>query len=291
MRWLWAAFSLRFVLGDLKRSREMAEQALARSLTDPTCRCEAHHAMGATLLSTGELEASRQHFEAALAAYDERSPQRSALGSDLGVFGLAWYSHTLWLLGDDSAAVEHAGSAVALAERLDHPYSRALALAYSALLHQMRREPVLTVECAEAVVALCERHGFGYYGDWARVLIGWARGQERPADGVAIMEAAFARLDNQRAQARRPYYLSLLAETHRLAGSRNLAASILDAAIEMAVARLDRWWLPALYLQKGELERRPAREHTLRRGLELARAQKCVSIEHRILTSLASESA
>jgi hypothetical protein len=59
----------------------------------------------------------------------------------------------------------------------------------------------------------------------------------------------------------------------------------------MAVARLDRWWLPALYLQKGELERPPAREHTLRRGLELARAQKCVSIEHRILTSLASESA
>ena len=33
VRWFWAAFSLRFVLGDLKGSREMAEQALARSLT------------------------------------------------------------------------------------------------------------------------------------------------------------------------------------------------------------------------------------------------------------------
>ena len=285
VRWLWAAFTLRFMLGDLKGTRQVSEQALACSVSDPSCRCEAHHAMGGTLLSLGELDASRHHFEAALAAYDEEHPQRSALGSDLGVFAHAWSAHTLWLLGDENAAVARAEQGIALARRLDHMYSQTLALAYAALLHQMRLDTVRVLACAEAVVALCGRYGFAYYGDWAQALIGWARGQERPAEGVEIIESALDRLDRNRAQARRPYYLSLLAETYRRLGNRDRTASILDAAITMAAERDDVWWLPALYLQKSELEPAPEREATLRRGLALTRTQNSRGLEHRILAS------
>ena len=42
VRWLWVAFTMRFMLGDLKAMRAVSEQALARSLVDPSCRCEAH---------------------------------------------------------------------------------------------------------------------------------------------------------------------------------------------------------------------------------------------------------
>ena len=286
VRWLWVAFTLRFMLGDLKGTREVSEEALARSVSDPSCRCEAHHAMGGTLSSMGELDASRHHFEAALAAYDERHPQRSALGSDLGVFAHAWYAHALWLLGDERAAVSHVEQAVALARRLDHVYGETLALAYAAMLHQMRRDPDQVLEGAEAVVALCERYGFAYYGDWAQVLIGWARGLERPAEGVEMIEAALDRLDAHRAQARRPYYLSLLAELYSLLGNQDRAASILDAAVTMALERADVWWLPALYLQKSELEPPPERDATLRRALELARAQHSRGLERRIRRTL-----
>ena len=286
VRWLWVAFTLRFMLGDLKGTREVSEQALALSVSDPSYRCEAHHAMGGMLSSAGELEASRHHFEAALAAYDEGNPQRSALGSDLGVFAHAWYAHALWLLGDETAAVAHAEQGVALARRLDHLYSQTLALAYAALLHQMRRDKDQVLHCAESVVSLCDRYGFAYYGDWAQALIGWARGQERPTEGAAIIESALTRLDAKRAQGRRPYYLSLLAETYRLAGNRDRAATILDAAITMALERADVWWLPALYLQKSELEASPEREATQRRGLELARAQGSRSLEQRILGTI-----
>ena len=285
VRWMWVAFTLRFMLGDLKGTREVSEQALARSVSDPSCRCEAHHAMGSTLSSMGELDASRHHFEAALTAYDERHPQRSALGSDLGVFAHAWYAHALWLLGEEVAAVSHVEQAVALARRLDHVYSQTLALAYAGMLHQMRRDAHHVLHCAEAVVALCERYGFAYYGDWAQVLIGWARGLERPTEGVEMIESALDRLDAQRAQARRPYYLSLLAEVYSLIGNRDRAASILDAAITIAIERADLWWLPALYLQKSELEPPPERDATRRRGLELARAQNSRGLERRILAS------
>ncbi|PWT82819.1 MAG: hypothetical protein C5B57_08040 [Blastocatellia bacterium] len=285
VRWLWVAFTLRYMLGDLKATREVSEQALACSESDPSCCCEAHHAMGGTLLSLGELDASRHHFEAALAAYDESHPQRSALGSDLGVFAHAWCAHTLWLLGDEDAAIRSAGEAVALARRRDHMYSQTLALAYAALLHQMRLDTGQVLECAESAVTLCERYGFAYYGDWAHVLIGWARGHERPADGVTIIESALERLDRNRAQARRPYYLSLLAETYKRLENRDRSASILEMAIRMAGERGEVWWLPALYFQKSELEPLPERKATLQRGLALARAQHSRALEQRILTS------
>ena len=288
--WLWVAFTVRFMLGDLKGTREVSEQALARSAADPSCRCEAHHAMAATLLSVGELEASKHHFEVALAAYDEEHPQRSALGSDLGVFANAWCSHTLWLLGDDNAALAHAERAIALAQRRDHMYSQALAFAYAALLHQMRRDRESVRSCAEAVVALCDRYGFAYYGDWARALLGWALGQEQRAEGAVMIESALERLDRQRAQARRPYYLSLLADTYSRLGDRARATSIVNAATAMALDRGDTWWLPALYLQQGELEPTPVGESTLRRALALARVQNSRALEQRILASPAARS-
>ena len=164
-------------------------------------------------------------------------------------------------------------------------YSQTLALAYAALLHQMRLDTERALACAEAVVALCERYGFAYYGDWAHALIGWARGQERPAEGVEIIESALERLDRNRAQARRPYYLSLLAETYSRLGNRGRTASILDAAITMALERGDVWWLPALYLQKSELEPASEREATLRRALVLTRTQHSRGLEQRILAS------
>jgi predicted ATPase len=283
------AFTFRFMQSDFAGAREVSELALERSASDPSCRCEAHHAMGGLLSCLGELDASRDHFEAALAAYDERHPQRSALGSDLGVFAHAWGSHSLWLLGDENAALDHIERAIALARRLDHTYSLTLAYAYAALLHQMRGDLARVREAADAAVTLSERYEFGYYGDWARVLIGWAHGHERPSEGIAIIETALAQLDAQRAQARRPYFLSLLAEICNVNGDRKRAESILDSSIAMALERGDRWWLPAMYLQKSDLQTAPQRDATLRLALETARSQRSRGLEHRILAAAPAE--
>ena len=241
--------------------------------------------MGATFLHLGQLDASKEHFDAALAAYDEDRTPRSALGSDLGVFAQAWSAHTLYLLGDERAALDRAEQAISLARRQNHPFSEGLALAYAALLHQMRRDAGNLMTCAEAAVTLCERYGIAYYGDWALALIGWARGQARPAEGIEIIESALARLDRHRAQARRPYYLALLADTHGRLGDRERAMTIVDAAIDLATKRGDAWWLPAMLLQKSELEPPAARDATLRAALALAREQNSRALERRILDS------
>jgi DNA-binding SARP family transcriptional activator len=283
--WLWVAFTVRYMLGDLKGTRAVAEQALAGSRADPSCRCEAHHAMGGMLLSVGELEASRQHFDAALEAYDEKRPQRSALGSDLGVFAHAWSAHTLCLLGDVDSAVARAEQAIALAERRDHRYSEALALAYAALLHQMRGDPERVLANAQRVVAICDRHGFAYYGDWARILMGWVRGHDRPAEGVAMIESALKRLDESRARARRAYYLSLLADTYAALDRPEQAASAIDTGIAVAQSGGEVWWLPALCLQASATAPAAERASMRQRALTLARAQQNRLLERRVLES------
>jgi predicted ATPase/DNA-binding SARP family transcriptional activator len=290
VRWLWGLWTLHFMLGDLKSARAVSEEALARSGRDPSCLCEAHHAMAGTLISVGEFDAAREHFDAALAAYDERHPQRSALGSDLGVFVQAYSAHALWLLGESDAAGARAEEAIALARRRDHVYSQTLALAYAALTHQLRRDVPQVAECARAAVALSDRYGFAYYGDWAAVLLGWVRGQEgQPGEALELIERAIARLDAQRAQARRPFYLSLLAETYGLLEHRDRAASILDAAIAMALARGDVWWLPELYRQKSEFVPDAAGKRSLlQQALDVALAQRSRSLERRIRASLAA---
>jgi hypothetical protein len=244
--------------------------------------------MAASLLSQGDLAGSKQHFDAATSALDEDHPHRTALGSDLSVFTHAWSSHALWLFGDDREAVSRAEYAIGLARRREHLYSETLAVAYAALLHQMRLDTEQTLASAEAVVELCDRYGFGYYRDWASVLVGWARGQHEPEKGVAEIEAALGRLDANRAYARRPYYLSLLAQTYSRLRNRDRTASILDGAIAMADERGDLWWLPALYLQKSEVESGSEREAALQRALTLARSQQSRALEQRILASSAS---
>jgi DNA-binding SARP family transcriptional activator/predicted ATPase len=288
VRWLWGLWGVHFVCGDLAAARDVAERALAHSRTDPACLCEAHHAMGGTLTSLGELENARKHFGAALAAYDERSPQRSALGSDLGVFAHAFYAHALWLLGETYEALAQADAGIALARRLGHAYSETLALAYAALCHQMNRDVEQVSSCADSVLALCERYGFAYYDDWATALLGWVRGQEgRPEDGIALVERALNRLDARRALTRRPYYLSLLAELHMQAGHSDAAAAVLDSAIATALARGDRWWLPELYRQKSELQPPLERQQSLRDAQAAAHAQGSRSLALRIAGAIA----
>lgn len=288
VRWLWGLWAVHVVLADLKSARAVSERALEASHLDPSCACEAHHAMAGTLNFVGELEASRRHFELALAAY-ERKPQRSALGSDLGVFIRAFMAHTLWLLGDPEEARAQAEAALALAQRLDQPYSATLAQAYAALTFQLSGDVDKVSTSAHAVVALCERYRFAYYPDWASVLLGWVRGQEgQPREGIELIQQALGRLDAQRAQARRPYYLSLLAETHLRAGDRPRATSVLDEAITLAVARDDRWWLPELYRRRACLGIGPGRDRMkmLQEALRLARAQQSRALEPRILAAI-----
>ncbi len=135
--------------------RAISEEALARSLVDPSCRCEASQTMGATLLSVGELAASKQ-----LLRRGARRVRRRASAAFRARFG-PWRVH-LRVVDARAVAPRRRGGrglarsdyAIALARRRDHKYSETLAFAYAGLLHQMRRDTERTLACAEAAVGI-----------------------------------------------------------------------------------------------------------------------------------------
>jgi predicted ATPase len=215
--------------------------------------------MAGTLASLGEFAAARRHFEAALASCGGDRPRPSAHGSDLGVFTHAWFAHVLALTDEHAAAASHAQRAIELATRLDHPYSQALAQAYGALTAQIQLDEATVRARADRCIALCDRHGFAYYGDWARVLLGWCLARDGgAADGISLMEGALARLDAQRAFTRRPYYLSLLAEAHLANQDPGRALALIEQALRLADAHREHWWTPQIRTLSRTISERSA---------------------------------
>ena len=67
---------------------------------------------------------------------------------------LAYAGWTLWLLGYPDQALERANEALTLAQNLEHPYTLARGLYWTALLHQLRREWQVVSERAETAITV-----------------------------------------------------------------------------------------------------------------------------------------
>jgi len=182
--------------------------------------------------------------------------------------------------------------ALALAEQLAHPYSRALALAYTAMLYQFRGEPHLVRESAETALTLCNEQGFAYYLSWATIMHGWAltalgqneEGITRMRDGMAAMQATGAAL-------RRPYYLALLATACGQVGRVEEGLGLLTQALTVAQQTGEHWNLAELYRRKGELllnsiGREAEAQGWFRQALDIAIRQQAKALELLATTSL-----
>src|SRR5262245_54805084 len=71
-------------------------------------------------------------------------------GHDPGVCARQAGSQAEWLLGYPEQSIALANDALALAERIAHPFSLALALQWHSLLHLNRGEPELALQRLEA---------------------------------------------------------------------------------------------------------------------------------------------
>jgi len=143
---------------------------------------------------------------------------------------------------------------IAIAEELSHPFSLALALAYSAIQHQYRREPEAAEELAEAAAAVCHKNGFRYYLSWTPIIRGWARARKGAlAEGLAEMRDGFAALKATGALLRGPYYLALMAETYREMGDIEEGWNCVTEAFRLGQCSKETWFKPELECIKGDI--------------------------------------
>ena len=160
------------------------------------------------------------------------------------------------------------------------------AQSYAAILDQIGGDVEAMLKHTTAAAELCGQYGFAYYREWPLILAAWAdRGVG--SDSPARIERALDEMRSIRALARRPYYLSLLADAHQVAGDPRQARAVLEAALADAATSGEQWWVPELHRRLGTLDDGPGGEAAIRRAVDLATAQGAWSLALRAAISLA----
>ena len=204
-----------------------------------------------------------------------------SVGTRANMHATAWGAHAHWLLGDEESAVRAAQQAVDMARAIGDPYNVAIALAYSAITQQLRHDlPRLREDVAE-LRELCRRYEFGYYREWGLILDGWSTASTGDDSGTRLAQEGIDNLKAQGAFARRPYWLSLLADLLARQGRPAAASATLDAALAAARVHDDLWWLPEVMRMRAGYDQRDGAVARLRAAAELASAHGSVALVRR----------
>ena len=295
---LWGSSQVYILRADLSKHRDIGKRllSLAQSQQDPVSVITAHLVMGVNLFHAGDCAAGREHIGQADTLRDpgQHRAQMVLFGIDLEVFALSYMAHTLWCLGYPEQAQHKSHEALALAEKLSHPFSLTVALAYAAMLSQFRRQMHATRKRAEATVALGEGHGFAYYLAWGTIVQGWVGVESGEVeDGMAEMQQGLAALRATGSSLRLPYYRALLAAALSKTGHVAEGLRALDEAFADVQQTGERWLEAELHRLKGELlfqkpsDNSAEAETCFQKALDIARQQQAKSWELRSANSLA----
>jgi predicted ATPase len=294
---LYGFWYAQMATGQLPWAWELGEEflGLAQQQQDPLLLVEGHRMLGNTAWWQGELTQTHAHVQAALALYDPEQHRVHAVrySADSGVFCAVLGALTLWMLGYPDQALRDMEET--RTRRLGHPFTLAQALAFSALLHQLRCEPQVALAQAEAQRALCTERGFATYLAWGMMPRGWALAvQGQVVEGIAQLREGFATwraLGGERVPAW-PWFLALWAEACSHAGQLGEGLCALDEVLRRVQHKEERLYEAEVYRLKGELllqglaTRQEEAEESFQHALDVACRQQAKSWELRAAMSL-----
>jgi class 3 adenylate cyclase/tetratricopeptide (TPR) repeat protein len=266
-------------------------QQLTVDNADEELRLQAHHSAWTTCLFSGEPAAACTHCEAGRHLYDlERHRSHRFLygGHDPGVCARYMGAQAYWLLGRPDTGLAIGREALALAERIAHPFTLGATLAMNAMLHLDRNEPEMALQRIEAAEALVAEQRIGLVLE-PQIL----RGAVMTTQGAFEEAVACLRvgLTQPRAARLRPYAFARLAEALSRQGEHEEALLELRKALDVQERRGERRWEAELYRLESialiGLNRLEEAQAALEEALRVARHQQARSYELRAATSLA----
>jgi predicted ATPase/class 3 adenylate cyclase len=255
---LYGLYQVYMTRAEYQVAHELGEQlfTLAQRQQDQALLLVAHYALGMTLYYLGEFARAREYMEQGFALYD--SPQSRFLtflyGQDLGVSCLHWTTSALWHLGYPDQARQKSCEVLTLAQELNHPFSLAIALATSVIVHQLRREQQAAQEQANTLIALCTEQGIPFFLAWGIIWRGWILAvQGQGEEGIAQIRQGLAASRATGAGNWQPHFLALLAEAYEKAGQPEEGLTVLAEALAQVNKTGERFYEAELYRLKGEL--------------------------------------
>jgi len=296
---LYGLWGHAWMSGKNDEALNMAEEFLSRSRAsrETVPLMMAHRVMGSTLLTVGEFELSRQHFDESIAR-SKRKDKRSLYNLYMvepRAASLLLSSWDLWFLGYPDQALSRVVDALALARDLEQPYTIAFAYYMTSVVHLLRGEPELALASAEESLRMSREQRFSLYVILSIISRGRALG------GLGQLREAKLEIQLGLDEARSkgvgfmlPMMNSWLADMHARSGKNETALSIVEQVLANIGDVTGRSWESELRRQKGQLflALDPARasqaESCFKEALEVARHQKAKSLELRAATSLAA---
>jgi predicted ATPase len=285
-----------YALGaDYRTARELAEQMLnlAERAEDPLHIAIANLQLGYLLLHMGELVQARAHLEHMIHFYnpEQHSSLAFIYGADPGVYALAWTTWTMLFLGYPDQALKRSKETIALAQKLDHPFSLTCALsiagnAVNILLHEVQA----VREYSKELMRLSEEKEFIFYQANALFNQGWIQVEEgQVEEGIAQMHQGRAVLQATGTEAYLAFYLSYLADAYRKADKVEEGLKVLTEALAFVEKSDERFLEVELYRLKGELllkQGEAQAEACFRRAIDIARQRNAKFFELRTVMSL-----
>ena len=219
--------------GEVERGRALAAEARG----DREQALLGHANVGAPEHFQGKFASSLAHCEQAIALYYSGQHRGNiwVLGTDLhSVAALSHSAWNLWYLGQPDAARARARETVALARRLEDPFSLAYALFCETVVHSLRSDVAALRERATEMVALSETQGFPFWLGLGRAFHAAASVLAGEFGALPEIMGGMALAAETGSQAGAPGMLALLAEAQRAAGQLAEARGIIATAMAVA---------------------------------------------------------
>ncbi|MGY1679320.1 ATP-binding protein [Geodermatophilus sp. SYSU D01176] len=141
---VWSLAMATLTRCDFAGARPLGEELRRRAERDgdDVLWVQSAYLLGVAAFWQGRLETARAEFEAAVDRYraDQRATHVQRYGQDPDVFCRMRLAYTLWLLGHPTGAERARETALAMAERTEHPYTRWVAHIWSGLLALDQRD-------------------------------------------------------------------------------------------------------------------------------------------------------
>jgi class 3 adenylate cyclase len=276
---------------DCRRLSNRLQQLTANS-EDNELRLQAHHSAWATCLFFGEPTAAREHSEAGRRLYDpERHRHHHQLygGHDPGTCARYLGAQVHWLLGYPEKSLALSNEALALAERIAHPFSLVLALQYNSMLCLDRGEPELALQRLELSEALAAEQRLGLVLE-PQLLRGAAlTSQGAFEEAVACLREGLA--GPASATRLRCYGLAMLADALTHQGEHGAAVAAARDGLTTEERTGHRQWKAELHRLEGvalcALNRLEEGQNTLEQAVCIARSQQAKAYELRAAMDLA----
>jgi class 3 adenylate cyclase len=280
--------------GMIRECRRLSDRLLQLTAgnADEGLHLQAHHSAWATGMFAGEPAAAREHSEAGRRLYDperHRSHHQHYGGHDPGVCASSIGALVHWLLGYPDKGLTIGNEALALAERLAHPFSLELALLFNAMLRLDRGEPEMALQRLKAAETLASEQRLGFVWE-PRFLRGAALSTQGAFEEAAacLREGLATRIG---ALTIRPYGLARLAEAMARQGEHKAALAAARDGLKVQERSGYGQWDAELHRLEGiallGLNRLEEGQAALEEALRIARRQQAKAYELRAATSLA----